>query len=149
MIDNNEKELFEINSQNNGNYSKKDEIKNEAEIELFLCGKKHTVKSNEVEAKIVEITVKKEQSCNFAFNGDEIEYKVTICNESGVNLNNVKFVDELSRELKFERESFKVDSKKETAHLNGNTLTYTIPEIKAKHHKVITFECEVCRRNDD
>lgn len=119
------------------------EIRNQACVELELCGKKRKLESNEVKAEIINIKITKEQSCGFVFKGDEVEYTIKICNESNVDLYDLEFKDNIAKSTEYEPGSFKVNGKKENPDVDDHTIEYEIPELKAKEEIVITFEVKV------
>lgn len=131
------------NGCNNGRRFNNDEIKNTAILEFETCGRKHTFESNEVEAKKIKLTIFEEESCNVCFCGDTIEYKTKIFNDSRISLFNTEFKDTLDRDVRYENNTFMVDGKKETPYLNGQTLSFRIPELKDHKETVITFKVRV------
>lgn len=123
-------------------------IKNEADIELRLCGKDYKIESNCVEAKKIDVFILQEESCGFVLCGEKIKYTFKVCNKSDVKLFNLKFKDCLESDLDFIPGSFTVDGKKEHAQCDQHIVTYTIPELCAFEEKLVTFECLVdCKFN--
>lgn len=118
-------------------------IKNKACIELELCGKKETVDSNETETEIIKLEVKKEANCKYVIAGGCIEYTITICNDSDVNLCDLEFKDILAHNTEFKQGSFKVNGISKVATVFNNILSYKIAELKENGEIVITFEVKV------
>lgn len=120
----------------------RDSLKNKAEFDFDLCGKKHAV-VNEAELEKIKVELKQDQSCDFCVKGDDIEYRITIENDSGKDLHDCVFKDELPCDSEFIRNSFKVNGKREDPEVKNGNLFYRIRELK-KHEKiVITFEVKI------
>jgi len=121
-------------------------IRNKPMAELEVCGKKHTVAGNEGVAKIICLDIDQEQSCNYCIGGESIEFRVTICNKSDVNLFGVEFKDCLNGSGRYDKDSFRLNGQKVNADVNGKTVCININEIKAHQEVVITFEvcCDGC-----
>lgn len=122
---------------------KEKEIKNKALLEVNLCGKKLKIESNEVEAKKVKIELKKEQSCNFAIEGEELEYCIKIMNFSDIELHNAEFEDKIPDDTVYVKDSFTFDGKKECPEIKHDTIRFKIKELKKKDVAVVTFKVKV------
>ena len=118
-------------------------IKNKAAVEIKICGQKHLFESNEVEAKKINIVVKKEQSCEFYFPGDVIEYKVKIFNDSDCGICGCLFEDIIPKGKEFLKNSFKVNGKKERAEFENGKVKFELPELKKKEELLISFDVRV------
>ena len=126
-----------------------EKIINRALIELDLCGTAFEIASEPVETTPVKIKVTKTQDCEFVLIGEHIKYAVTIENECGGELHNVKFKDELDECVEFVEGSFRVGDEPATPELVGRTLEYVISELPSCETVEITFEVkttdECCR----
>ena len=119
-------------------------IGNQTFLDLELCEEAVTVQSNQVETDIIDLTIVKSASCNVALVGGKICYKVTITNNSDVDLEYIMFRDPLAPNLTYIEGSFEVDGTPQTPTIVGNELQYelTIPAIEEDEPPVpvvITF----------
>ena len=119
-------------------------IKNFACLEIELCGTEQSIESNETEVDIINLEIKKEADCKYAFCGGTLGYTVTIKNDSDVKLEDLEFKDTLSDNTEYKAGSFKVDGAPKTPVINGKTISYKIDEIEAGEEIEITFEVKVC-----
>lgn len=110
---------------------------------MELCGKKRAIESNEVEANMIDVTITKEQSCNYVFNEDEIEYTVTIFNDSCVCLYDLVFSDTISDNSEYVENSFTVNGIKYTPDIDKDTIIYEIEKIDAREEIIIKFTVKV------
>ena len=118
-------------------------ITNVALVEIELCDKLETIKSNEAEVDVINLKVTKKAGCKFAFCGGTIKYTVAIFNDSDVKLEDLEFKDALADNTQFVTGSFKVDGVTKTPVISGKTISYLIKEIKAEETVTITFEVKV------
>ena len=118
-------------------------ITNAASIEIELCGEEQSIESNETEVDIINLEIKKEASCKYAFCGGTLGYTVTIKNDSDVKLEDLEFKDTLSDNTEYKAGSFKVNGAHKTPVINGKTISYEIDEIEADETIEITFEVKV------
>lgn len=119
---------------------REEKLKNKSSLQVEVCGKKHKIESNEVEARKINLIIKEEQNCDFVFCGDEVEYKVKIFNDSHVTVRNVEFNDTFSECGRYKKDSFKVNGRKEHPHVNDEHIKFNIDEIKPHQEIVICFE---------
>lgn len=121
-------------------FDNRNEIKNKAIIKVEYCGERHFIESNEVELNKIDLIVLKRQNKNAAFVGDCVKYTITIYNDSKTDLYNLEFEDKLAKDLKYVRDSFKVNGIKENPCYEHNDLSYRINQLKVKEEIVITFD---------
>jgi len=117
-----------------------EKIINKALVELNLCDKKIEVASEPIETTPVKVTVTKTQDCDFVAIGERIKYTVTIKNECGGVLENLKFKDELDPCVEFVEDSFRVGDEPARPEIIDGILVYEIEEIQPCHSLEITFE---------
>ena len=129
-----------------------EKIKNKTLIEVELCGDKIEIASNTVETTPVKLMITKAADCDFVVIGERIKYTVTIKNECGGDLQNLKFKDELDECVEYVEGSFKVGDDEKEPELIDRMLTYEIEELKSCEKLEITFEvlatddcCRGCR----
>ena len=118
-------------------------VRNTAALDVELCGQRYTLNSNETVTEVVRLTVQKQTNCKFAIAGGGIEYAVTVCNESDVNLSDLEFRDILARNTEYKAGSFTVNGKPAVPVVNNNALSYKIDELKSNEQLKITFEVKV------
>ena len=118
-------------------------IANRACVMINLCGKEHCIESNEVKLEKVKLKVEKYVSCRQVYEGEKIEFMVIIKNECDVCIKDAEFSDFLDDRFEFDKDSFKVNGKKETATFEGRTVKYKLGEIKGDNEAVIIFSCKV------
>ena len=117
-------------------------IKNYASLEFELCGKQEEEHSNETEVSKIDLIIKK-YACDKVRCGSELEYTVTVKNESEVSVYDIIFEDELDEKTHYVHQSFEVDGIKETPQIDGNTLSYKIEELKEGQEIIITFKVKI------
>jgi len=131
-------------------------IQNKALIELELCGQTIEIASEPIETTPIKLTVTKKQDCAFVMVGERIKYTVTIENECGGELHNLKFKDKLDECVEFVEGSFRVGEHPATPELVDGVLEYVITELTSCETLEITFEvlatescCRGCRPDPD
>ena len=118
-------------------------IVNQAQIEIEACDETLIVESNEVTVEKLQLEVIKTAGCNITAVGSQIRYCVSITNESGVDLFDLLFKDEIDPHTSYVAGSFEVDGHPRTPTVHGHTITYLIPELKDDETIVICFRVRV------
>lgn len=118
------------------------EVMNKAFIDFEKCGRMHTFES-ESGIKIVKIEITQEPSCDYCVQGDYIELKIKIKNDSDAVIHACDFRDIIPKGTEYVRNSFKVNGRKAEPEVRNRTICYHLDEIKACEEIIITFEIEV------
>ena len=118
------------------------EFKNKAELLVCCDGRTVKVESNTVEAKKLDIKIKKFEDKKCVIAGDTITYTCIIKNDSHMMLDNVQFVDHFSKGLKYEPGTFKVNGHEKHPTVKGNDIFYDIKNFE-KGEIEIAFKCKV------
>jgi len=128
-------------------------IKNKAEFEIELCGKKHKVETLETVVEPIKIDIIQKEPCKYVLENDKIKYLFEVKNLSRTDIFGGEFKDILSHEVDYVNESFEINGKKENAEVCGNVLIHKIKELKACETLYVSFEvktrefknqCEKC-----
>jgi len=120
-----------------------DSIINRAQIEIEACDETIVVESNEAEVNKLHLIVVKTPGCNLTAVGHHIDYCVSVKNESGVDVEDLLFRDVLDSHTSYVTGSFMVNGAPATPTVQGQTITYLIPEIEDDEEIVICFRVRV------
>ena len=119
------------------------QITNKARIEIEACDETIVVESNEETVALLQLEVIKTANCNVTAAGHQIRYCVTIKNESGVDLDELLFKDELDPRTSYVNGSFTVNGTPATPTVANRTITYAIPRIEDDETITICFRVTV------
>ena len=120
-----------------------DSITNRAQIEIEACDETIVVESDEETVNKLHLIVLKTAGCNITAVGHHIDYCVSIKNESGVDVHDLLFKDVLDSHTSYVTGSFRVNGVPATPTVQGQTLSYLIPEIEDDQEVVICFRVRV------
>ena len=117
---------------------------NKAEANVFVDGAPEHIVSNEVVAtgNVSCIKMVKEQDKTIVASGDEMTYTIRITNNSKRSTSSFKFTDVIPDGMSFITNSMTIDKKFKEPTINGQTLTFTLPEIK-EGETVVVFKTRV------
>jgi len=122
-----------------------DKIKNEAQLEVELCGKKHAIEAPVNVVHPVKIVIEREEPCNFVLENENIRYVFKVKNLSKVAVKNCMFKSELDANCEFVCGSFTINGRRHKACVRGNMVEAEIHELGACQTLEIAFEVKVKR----
>lgn len=118
-------------------------IRNMSGVDIELCGETVTVSSNETEADELDLTITKSQSCDIVVVGSVLTYCVEIANNSTLNFENLVWRDVLNARLTYVEDSFTVNEVPETPTIEGQELSWLIPQLNAGQTIEICFRAKL------
>ena len=118
-------------------------IINKAQIEIEACDETIIIESNEEIVNKLELEVIKTAGCNITAVGNQISYCVSVKNESGVDLYDLLFKDEMDPHTSYVAGSFEVDGQPRTPTVQGHTISYMIAELEDDETITICFRVRV------
>ena len=119
-------------------------MKNRAFLDFGLCGRRHSIQTNEVELHKLELEFEKHgPECAHVVEGDIVEYRIIVRNKSNVELHHVEFRDPLHEGFEYVQHSFRVNGRHERPHVHRNELRYRFECIPANCELVITFSVRI------
>ena len=121
----------------------KNKIKNKAELEVRLCGRKHVVESIETTVEPIKIDIEQEQPCRFVLEDDKYKYVFKVKNQSHTDICDVKFKDYLSDKVTYVHGSFEVNGYKEHAKHYEDVVEYMFRELGACQTVTVSFDVKV------
>ena len=119
-------------------------LENRAFLNFELCGNRHSIESNEVRLHRLDIEFRKHgPECNHVVEGETVEFRVNLKNNSETVLRGVEFRDPLARGLRFVQGSFRVNGRHARPEIRRDEIRFRFEHIGAHEEHVITFRVRV------
>ena len=118
-------------------------IINKSQVEIEACDETIIIESNTATVNKLRLEVVKTAGCNITAVGHNISYCVAIKNESGVDLQDLVFKDNIDPHTSYVTGSFEVNGQTRTPQVQGHEITYQIDEIEDDETVTICFRVRV------
>ncbi|MCL2177465.1 MAG: hypothetical protein FWB72_05970 [Firmicutes bacterium] len=119
------------------------EVKNKPSLAIERCERIHIIPGNPAKARKVNIEVVQEPFCDIVFEHEVLECKFLVKNHSNLEIEDVIFIDELVRGLKYIHDSFRINGRRRHAEVEGNKIKHRIRKLEPHEQLIITFDVKV------
>ena len=129
-------------------------IRNQAQLEVRLCDRRHVVSSDEVVVQPIRVEIKHLQPCRFVLENDCVRYTVKISNKSETEICDVMFRDTLHGNAEYIPNSFRINGHPHRASIRGKTLEACIRVLKPCETLIAIFDVRIrehcnCNQRDN
>ena len=121
----------------------KNPIINKSQIEIEACDETIIIESNEEIVNKLQLEVIKTADCKVTAVGNHIKYCISVKNESGVDLYDLLFKDDIDPHTSYVAGSFEVDGHPKTPTVQGHEITYKIAQLEDDEKIIICFRVKV------
>jgi|GEM_PF-2389494 len=116
-------------------------MENRAFLNFELCGQRRTIQTNPVVVHPFDIEFEKfGPACGHIINGENVSFRISMRNNSQVNLRNVDFRDPLPHGLVYVPHTFRVNGRREHPTINHGAIEFRLQHFQAGTEVNITFE---------
>jgi len=117
-----------------------DSISNRSGLNIDLCDDPMIVMSNEVEVSEIILTLQKTASCEYFITGGTITFCTKINNSSDIEIDDIRWFDDLDPRLSYIADTFLVDGTAATPIIIDQELSYMIETIAPGQSMLICFK---------
>lgn len=122
-------------------------MENTASLDLRFCNRSHSIHSNTVHFKKLDIEFHKHgPECPFVVEGEEIEFSFRLKNNTDMEFHNVEFIDRLERGLEFVEGSLKING--QPVHCHGHHGCHGHDHGHG-HHNVVRHRIHCLRPHEE